>query len=751
MARGDASSDKTTYTLEFDATQMEPQLENIFLSQGGSIGAAQARGLTDFAVTGSAQAQVHKLADEFCTRVRIPLPANAVSPCADDASKIVIDSRCKVLLCTSRGGVAINGTLVDSVSGQAAVYLHGLLSTAATGNAPIPLTYANWRAHSAVVTASGARIVDQSGRQPGIAFKTDAARDASTKNAETLISSYADSAWSLRSPPPELPGLRYPESEFLTKAICKVPTGINDSGFDFAHNVVMQKAPYSMKTIDAIFKNSISGELGFYEEKMKTFMNDTSAPGRRAADNAHIISNALSTAVNQLVSYRADGRTAISPTGAIAQAAESWLRQAPRSNGMQADDCDGTAISVMSLVRAVVNATPAERTAYPHVNAARNVIYPHYQCGVAVVGATSAEASKNVGNLNGSQPAAQVLAGHATAVMLPTMNLLRALDKGTKRARALADGTAAPTIDAKEAATLAEARLRSFYADDVIGQLPDAERGELLAWKTAQSALVGMPSFSCEGTTPAIARLYESPANENAYKEALKTNEQTTKAALKIGATVGRSIKSLHVGGQNVDSPHRFYHDFVEITFGRDTPLWSTSTADLGHAATQIVLTPDESVPDAVLSRAGVTPRALYEEAFSAVPLVSVNAQNKAIMDHASELADHNCMPSRGTVTRLTAFQDKNLGASMDALANLHDHFRESSEPVEGTDVANIVYVLSVNSLVNNPNSVAHFCNKVKKTASFCMVDCLDVPGLLLLPNDEEGGKQVTVDVVMKV
>ena len=42
----------------------------------------------------------------------------------------------------------------------------------------------------------------------------------------------------------------------------------------------------------------------------------------------------------------------------------------------------------------------------------------------------------------------------------------------------------------------------------------------------------------------------------------------------KASPNVGRSIKILHQGGANPQSPHKFYHDFVEFNLGRSHPLW---------------------------------------------------------------------------------------------------------------------------------------------------------------------------------
>ena len=204
----------------------------------------------------------------------------------------------------------------------------------------------------------------------------------------------------------------YPYSPTLTKAIAKVPTGLNDSGFDLAHNVLMQKTPYSLATIDALFKNAVHMELDF-SPRTSTSSRKRPRARERSRWPGGARSRARSSVANTLVAYRADGRTALTPQGAQAQAAESWLRMPPRSP-TEANDCDGSAICVLSLVRAAVDASDAEREAHPYLRAVRNTVWPHHQLGLAVVGASAAAASQDLGG-----DRQHALAGHATVADAP--------------------------------------------------------------------------------------------------------------------------------------------------------------------------------------------------------------------------------------------------------------------------------------------------------------------------------------------
>ena len=119
---------------------------------------------------------------------------------------------------------------------------------------------------------------------------------------------------------------------------------------------------------------------------------------------------------------------------------------------------------------------------------------------------------------------------------------------------------------------------------------------------------------------------------ESAAK-ALAGAEADKKAFQTVGASIGRSIKVLYVGGDNADSPHRFYHDFVEVTFPRDTPLWTDAAVrNMGYAASQPQLTADSGQTGIGLSKAGATPRELVKE--------------ECLPGRAARGRTHQCVPS---------------------------------------------------------------------------------------------------------
>ena len=528
--------------LEFDATQAEPALEAIFLAKGGTLAGAAARNETEFAVSGSQTATVTRLSDRYATTVSVPLPEGMAALSKEHAMTVDVDNRAKLLVTGLRDGAAINGTLVTTVAGQGAVYLPNLLR-ASSGNAVVPLTYANWPSHSSVIAASNVRVVDEHGRRFSINFVEDAERDAALAQAESVVGKWAEAAWALRTADG---GLKYKYSPTLTKSVAKQPVGINDTGFDLVHNVLEMRSPYSWETINSLLENAIQVDLEFVPEDLATFLGETKGPGLVAAGHGRTIGAALSMIAASMVSYRADGRTRITPEGSEAMAAESWLHRPPMP--IEGNDCDGSGILTQTIANTVARAPDDVLRKFEYVRAAKHVLTPYYSVGGAILGAAGASAETAAKSDGGVQQ----LAGHFATLMVPTLSLLRGLERGG--AATLGNG---PVLEAGKRADVAAARLEACFPPEVLAQLPDDERGALERWETAKLHATALQAYGVEGTTPASPILY---ATGTSAKDSERVAALDTQAFARASPNVGRSIKILHVGGADPSNPHKFYH-----------------------------------------------------------------------------------------------------------------------------------------------------------------------------------------------
>ena len=652
-------------TFEFQSKQIQPAHDDLFLYLGGPIAAAAARDVTDFALSGSAQSTTATLSDKRPTKVRLLVPPGMVSRNSSDDMTLDIDNRSKLIVTSEHIGASINGTLVCTVAGKAAVYLSDILRQ---NHASVPLVYSGWLAHAAVVETFKMRIVDDAENTYGVNFVAHPERDAALQHAEELSGKWASGAWNMRQN-----SLVYPPAMSLTKTIAKVASGINDSGYDLVHNVMELSLPYSYETINSMIENAVKVDLEFVTSDIDQFLLDTNVPGLKAARWGRTLAASLTIAINFLVAYRADGRTRITPSGVAFATAESWEDRGPgRCTG--SEDCDGTAMLAASLARTIVQAPPEILAAHAHINAFKNILCPHFTIGVSVLGASGAEASGG----GDASSTGQSVAGHAAALMVPALSMLNALAKGS---RAIVGGS--PVVPEDVRAEVAEARFNACFSPEVRASLCENERDALRNWEVASQLDTGLTSLAIEGTTPSEGHLHRTG---NAKANAEKNAALDSAVFAKVGPNVGRSMKILDVGGSNPQSPHKFYHDFVEFNLGRSHPLWTDAGVRAkGYAMSQFVLCKEPDRDSGALSVAGATPRDIAVNQYSAVPHVVVNADTAALLDYASDAAGLQVMARSKPTTQLDAYQSDQLTKSLKSLSALENSLQNQPN-VEGTN-----------------------------------------------------------------
>jgi hypothetical protein len=710
--------------LEFDATQAEPALEDMFLARGGTLAGAAARGATEFAVTGSATSECACLSDGNATAMRIPLPEGFAVPSSTESLTVDVDNRAKLLITGTRLGLAINCTLGTTVAGQGAIYLSNMMRVS-SGSAMVPLTYANWLAHSSVVAATNIRISDHRGRRYAVNFVKHPERDLALAHAEELVGKWAQGAWALRTS-----GMIYEHSPTLTKSVAKTPCGVNDSGYMLVHDVLEMRTPWSWQTMNAFFANAVRVELEFVPEDIATFLNDTKVPGLRAAGHARTAGASLSMIAAVTTSYRSDGRSRVTEKGALQETAtEMWSTTGDQGQGL--GDCEDTAITSVAMIQAIGKAPPEVLAEYEYLNAVNNIVFPYYSLGVTVLGASGSEASQT--RVAG---APQPLAGHAALLMQPTLSLLRAAHKG-----GAVTISGIPVIPPEKRETVAAGRLLACFPPEVLATLPEEERGPLERWSTAQVHATELVAYAVEGTTPASPILY---ATGKSAQESQRQASRDRLALAKAAPNVGRSLKILHVGQLNSPNPHMFYRHHVEFDVPRSHPLWShEAVRACGAAATQFVFA---STADGTT---GATPREVVTEQYAMVPLVVANEETANILDFASETAVADVMPPRPFGMRLDSHQAKQLAQSLASLKNLDYALHTEVDPGESGHT--VAYILAYNTLVNNSGAVEHFCNRLKEVAVSGTVDALDVPGMAVTAGGEEAGKFVVINACIPV
>ncbi len=436
----------TELKLRFKASRTETEYAKLFLATGGSLNAACGAGKIDLSVTGSKNATCVSLTDEM-QDVEMVFPAEIVK--GFDAGSILLSTRTKLNAIATRVGTAINGTIVDTNAGGGSVYLANLFRASQDGHVQLPIVYGTLASHSATLAFSGVHVVDGAGECVNIAFVNEETEEKILQSAEEAINAWAEAGWNIREK-----SLIYAKSPTLTKTVARSPVGLNDSGYDLVHNCIDREFPYSVTCLDSLIKQTMANELEFDAAEVSKFLEETKQPSLRAAEWTQSIGAACSTIANYLVAYRADGRTTIGAKGSQFVAVESWIRSCARSP-CESNDCDGSALLITSVLQRCADATPEELAKHDYVRAVRNAICPFYTFGIGIVAARSAEASGGHGSGG--------VAGHAVAVMMPTLTLLDAIHDASGFA---CHGEPAKTSSA--ARELRAARFEAIFTPEIL-------------------------------------------------------------------------------------------------------------------------------------------------------------------------------------------------------------------------------------------------------------------------------------------
>ena len=461
--------------LRFFATRCEPNLAAPFFAKGGQLGSAVARDETFFAVSGSVFA-TGTMVNDTASVVEVDLPPSLYRrDLATGAVQLSTRSRLNMSAC--RVGAAINGTVSQTLSGQGTVPIYELFTEAAgaakedgakTGAAAasariqlpfqqVPMKYASWGAHSAVMSVYQPQIVafdsktGQHTAPPDVQFVQSPALDVAMAKAEPALQAIYNASWELRK------HLVYPHSPNLTKSVMRVPAGFNASGYALAASVNDIPVSHSDAALESVLCAAVAAQLP--QEEHAQLLEELATPSVFATQrHAQTLATALSVHSAVLMPYRVDGTPVVTPKGIEMVQAESWRWEA--SHG--ADDCDGSAANTISVINAAVKAEEAEPGKHPHLRALANSLGAHYVAGVSVLGATS-------GHADAADENATKLAGHAVAIAIPKVHFLAALERG---GHGTIGGEA--VIPPEDRVAVANARFNALYPTSLVAKMPTA-------------------------------------------------------------------------------------------------------------------------------------------------------------------------------------------------------------------------------------------------------------------------------------
>jgi hypothetical protein len=764
------------YYLRFGASKLEADLEGNFLTRGGTLGGAAARGETDFALTYAHRSTPHLLTERH-ELVDIPLSDKLVETSQSlfeeetggaqlevnsNVPVLLLSDRTQLLLTSLRTGASINGTLVYSMSGTAAVPLHSLFATVdssalvkSTGNnidhmvgvatppfAQIPIKYPNWDAINATVGINAPVVltVDEHGVETpvNVAFFTPGKLGARMKAVEPVLKSIYDTAWKKTETVPFGPSVA------LTKSVTRKAYGFNGSNYSLACEVNDTPPSAPAETIESVMAAALEFECQGTHNHQKLLADLATPSFAQAVVHSKRVVNALSAFAAYTMAYRVDGTPIITPSGVSMVQSESWPTEPTRVFGATADDCDGSGECQISVVRFAteLNRDPnTDMSRFPNLRAIANSIGAHYVYGTSVLAA-------NAGHAAAANEAAAAVAGHAIMLAIPKTSILAALERG-----ALSTVAGEAVVEPAFAHSVTAARFNALYPRDLVAQMPEEER---VCFQTHQSMVTSNVShpvtslqpLAGEGTTYAKSTLYtHDPAERVELKDFFIRDKAVSE---RMSPNITRTAKSLDVGANGA---HSFYGAFVELGLSLESPLFTDpALRKLGYATPHLRFA--KMAETDAISEAGASPKDLATHNYRVVPLWTAATSEAVLIDEAHAESMANTMPMRGNPMSLTDQAVADLEASLDSLRDLNE-FLHAPGKAE-VDAHETAHVISWAALLHNQKAIQSFCDLVKSgTNTSGEIYGIDqvVDGLAVAASDptRQVGRFVTVELTVEV
>jgi len=789
------------YVLKFDAKRVEANFEGVFFTRGGSLGSCAARSDLDFALTHSEKTEHSLLTERLQEQVELPLSQELITNhqaliARTKHAKVLnengqnigpslfVSDRARLNLSASRVGASINGSVVATLSSQASVALKDIFEApqpiesvsnvhekgvSATGSGvegmvkikdlvakkqvlvplnfeSIPLSYSNWDAVQAVVTVHEPKIyrVCEDGSRSGpitITFVQDDELDLSLAKSEALLQGIYNASWEMCQ------NLVFPLSPNLTKSVMNTPAGYNASSYAPAAAINDTPVAFTDETLDSVLGACLRVEMD--EDETSKLCKALATPNPEAAlKYSGSMASAMSAFSAFTMPYRIDGAPIILPTGLQMVESESW-RAEPVRHALQADDCDGSACSAISVVsRAAVVAADSDLSAqFPHLCALGNSLGAHYVFGTCVLAA-------NAGHADAANENAQKVAGHAIALAVPKMHFLSALDRGARNSI-----KETPVVKTENRDAVKAARFRALFPQELIDRmkLPVADAQafnshEQLAASEYANAVTGLQPLSMEGTTLASSCLYTHDLAERKERTESFLNDKAI--ATKLAPNISRTHKTLDSGERGV---HAFYNSFVELSVSMKHPLFTDKALREMDCASPHYRFAQVCEAGQAIEVAGTTPKNLATGNFALVPLWQSGISDSIVLDAAHAEAIANKLPMRGEALQLRDDQSQSLFASLAVLSALRDEFSKqgerSPEPVNKMK-HNSRHVFSLASLVGNPEAIRAFAKTIVAQADFRgFVHGLDkvVKGIAIDGDGNHAARLVVVDLMLNL
>jgi len=728
--------------VQFKASRIEPDLDGVFLQNKASttIGSAAARGDTDFHMSGCQRA-VGMLLTSSPESVVLTLDEHA-SGCFENVKRgtgatLYVSNRTRINMTTSHIAVGIDGTVVDTMSGQASSAVDSMLDAQIQRcSSVIPAVYANWIGFSAVLDVSQLTFKNpKTGREyDTMVLYNDDNHNQACKRAAIVMEDLYNQATAIRNE------VVFTPAPQLSKVVMRVPFGIDGSTYDLCSSVVSRPISLDRISFESLMASTMRFETNGDVAKFKSFMKECASPGITASRWSGAVANALSTFVSSICPYRIDGRTILTPNGMQMTATECWKAEAARTKVETADDCEGDAAHVTSVVSdaRLVALDKTLAAEFPVTACIANAMSLHF-VGICVLAANAGNAG-DAGKKGESN-----IAGHAIPMAIPRSLAFESMitgvmsstqGRGAKESKSVVD-------------SLSDMWHAAMFTPEELAAMPDEDvailKNKLQFSNLHQNAEFGeMEVLAIEGTSPVSpSLLYSRDVQDRISRRRVARGDKKISAL--VGATVARMITQLDVGASTVETKNVFYGSMVEFILSPHEEIFKNTELRKANRATAqfVICEPDDT------RNAGVTPEKMATHNFALLSLWTVGTEAAADLEVAFAEVQRNTMPMRDGLTTLDATTSDTYKHNINILRELNTH---GSKYYGNSDTNSMAqYIFAIATLVHNKHSVQVFVDKLrllvddKKVA--VSIDIDSMKNFILDVNGDDVGKFVVVNV----
>ena len=732
------ASPATNVALRFYAARIEPDLDGSFLANkiNTTIGAAAARAETDLHLTGCHYATSALLTT---TPMQLTIPLNGSNSGvyevkSDKIRTLYASNRMRMNMTASRVAVGIDGSIVNTMSGQASVSLDAIFETKIQKcSSVVPLVYANWGSFSSVVEISDATFVDTTTGDEiaTVVFTDDDKFNAISSRAGVVLEQIYNDATKVR----EI--AVFEPSKLLTKCILARPFGIDGTTYDLCASVISRPASHDHTTFESLAQHVMDMSLGFDEQKRSEFLAECVRPGMQASRWSTSVANAMSLYVCSICSYRIDGRTLLTPRGMAMSAAESWKAEASRTNCQSSDDCDGSMAGITSALHAaaLVAADKELASTFPYTACMANAMAMHVVGGfvLAANAGHAGEAGKNV----------SAVAGHAVAGALPKSQVLNALVAGALSESQHTDSDNVAALIGK----LKPMWLGAMFSDSELERMSITDRKLVTNYDDFISIHKGVPynhlaPLAMEGTSPVAPSYFFSSDIEDRLRRQRKAADAAGIVKL-LGPNVARTLVQLDVSATNTQKGHTFYSSMVEFMVSPHSPLFrNEALREIGFATAQFVLARPRN-----LNVAGASPMQLALNDYALLALWKLGSEDAAAMDTAMAEVQRNTLPCRGGPDELDEASSKIYTTNLARLRAVHVEMSTGYSPTSSNP--KIQSIFAIGTLIHNLHAIDAFAQSLEAQKGTIAVSIVmnPMPHVLVNHKGEDVGQFVVVNV----